>query len=194
MKGLKYMYYYPYPHPHVMATHYNAFPPEYTYYPAVRHYPGYYENNWPQSELPRITLKDYGHQPFVTNIERATKQNNTFRTALWSGDHLQVTLMSIPVGEDIGLELHRDVDQFLRIEQGRGLTEMGKKKDNLSFKRRVSDDDAIFIPAGFWHNITNTGNKPLKLYSIYAPPEHPFGTIHETKSQAMASESGYHHS
>ena len=140
-----------------------------------------------------ILLKDYGPKPFVVNINEATKQNNTYRTALWTGKHLQVTLMSLNVGEDIGLEMHPDVDQFLRIEQGQGIVQMGKSKDNLNFERNVYDDSAIMIPAGTWHNVTNTGNIPLKLYSIYAPPNHPFGTVHVTKADALAAEEGYGH-
>lgn len=133
-------------------------------------------------------LTDYGPKPFVTNIEQATKQNNNFRTALWTGNHLQLTLMSINAGEDIGLECHPNLDQFLRIEQGQGLVKMGTSKDNLDFRRKVSDDYAIFVPAGTWHNLINTGKKPLKLYSIYAPPQHPKGTVHKTKKEAMAAE------
>nr|WP_257985571.1 cupin domain-containing protein [Bacillus sp. V5-8f] len=136
----------------------------------------------------QIELKDYGSNPYVVNINEATKQNNTYRTALWTGKHLQVTLMSINVGEDIGLEIHPNVDQFLRIEQGRGVVQMGKRKDDLNYVRNVYDDFAIMVPAGTWHNVTNTGNIPLKLYSIYAPPQHPFGTVHVTKAQAMAVE------
>ena len=135
-----------------------------------------------------ILLKDHGKEPFVVNINQAAKQNNTYRTAIWTGDHLQVTLMSINVGEDIGLEIHPNVDQFLRIEEGQGLVQMGKSKDNLNFERNVYDDSAIMIPAGTWHNVTNTGNMPLKLYSIYAPPNHPFGTVHRTKADAEAAE------
>jgi mannose-6-phosphate isomerase-like protein (cupin superfamily) len=138
-------------------------------------------------------VTDYGPKPFVVNINEATKQNNTYRTALWTGTHLQVTLMSLNVGEDIGLEIHPDVDQFLRIEQGQGIVQMGKSKDNLNFERNVYDDSAIMIPAGTWHNLTNKGNIPLKLYSIYAPPNHPFGTVHVTKADALASEEGYGH-
>ncbi|QIW22291.1 cupin domain-containing protein [Bacillus thuringiensis] len=136
----------------------------------------------------RISLTDYGPKPFVVNINEATKQNNTYRTALWTGTHLQVTLMSLNVGEDIGLEMHSNVDQFLRIEQGQGIIQMGKSKDYLNFKRNVYDDYAIMIPAGTWHNLTNTGNIPLKLYSIYAPPNHPFGTVHVTKADAIVNE------
>ncbi len=129
-----------------------------------------------------IELKDYGNYPFVVNIEDATKQNENFRLALWTGDYLQAALMSILPCEDIGLEMHSDVDQFIRIEQGQGIVRMGPTKDNLNYCKLVYDDDAIFIPAGYWHNLINTGTEPLKLYSIYAPPEHPFGTVHETKA------------
>jgi len=124
----------------------------------------------------------------VINIDRATIQNNTFRTALWTGKHLQLTLMSINPGEEIGLENHPHIDQFLRIEQGRGLVQMGSSRENLSFQRYVSENDAILIPAGTWHNLVNTGNRPLKLYSIYAPPQHPKGTVHRTRADAMAAE------
>lgn len=129
-------------------------------------------------------IRDYGPEPFVININKATKQNNNFRTALWTGKHLQVTLMSIDVGESIGLEMHPDVDQFIRIEQGYGLVQMGNDKNNINFERKVYDDFAIIIPAGKWHNLTNIGNVPIKLYSIYAPPNHPKGTIHRTKADA----------
>ncbi|MNO74407.1 Cupin domain protein [compost metagenome] len=132
-------------------------------------------------------LKDYGKRPFVVNIEQVTEQNNTYRTAIWTGEHFQVTVMSIPVGNDIGLEVHPNTDQFIRIEQGQGLVQMGNSKDRLDFEASVSDDYAIMIPAGKWHNVTNVGNQPLKVYVIYAPPEHPFGTVHETKADAMAS-------
>ncbi|KEQ23564.1 cupin domain-containing protein [Paenibacillus tyrfis] len=136
----------------------------------------------------KIELKDYGRTPFVVDINEAAKRNNTFRTAIWTGEHLQVTLMSIHVGEDIGLEVHPTVDQFLRIEQGQGVVRMGDTKNNINFEKRVYAGYAIMVPAGKWHNIINTGNTPLKLYSIYAPPQHPFGTVHQTKADAMAAE------
>lgn len=129
-------------------------------------------------------LKDYGPCPFVINIEEATKQNDYYRIALWTGEYLQLTLMSINVGDEIGLELHNDLDQFIRIEEGQGIIMMGDRKDQLDFKAEVYDDDAIFIPAGKWHNLISTGHTPLKLYSIYAPPDHPRGTVHETKEDA----------
>lgn len=140
------------------------------------------------NDVDSISLRDYGPEPFVVNINEITKQNNTFRTALWTGKYLQLTLMSINVGEDIGLEIHPDTDQFLRVEKGEGIVKMGKNQNNLNFQRRVSDDFAILIPAGTWHNVINTGNKPLKLYSIYAPPHHPHGTVHVTKADAETAE------
>lgn len=129
-------------------------------------------------------IKDYGAEPFVINIEEATRQNNNFRTALWTGQHLQITLMNINVGESIGLESHPNLDQFIRIEQGVGLVQMGDNKNNLNYERKVYDNYAIVIPAGKWHNLTNIGNVPIKLYSIYAPPNHPKGTGHITKEDA----------
>lgn len=140
----------------------------------------YYPEPWEKC----IILKDYGPEPLVINIEEATKQNNTFRLALWTGEYLQLTLMKINVGDDVGLEIHYDHDQFIRIEDGKGAVMMGDSKDNLNFKRNVEDDDVILIPAGKWHNLVNTGCVPLKLYSIYAPPEHPHGTVHRTKEDA----------
>lgn len=139
----------------------------------------------------RLVLEDFGPNPLVIDINQAAKQNQNYRTTLWTGSHLQVTLMSIPVGGDIGLEIHPDHDQFLRIEQGQGLVQMGKSKDHLNVEKRVSKDAAIVVPAGTWHNVRNTGRGPLKLYSIYAPPEHPFGTVHATKADALAAEGGY---
>jgi len=157
-------------------------------------YPTYPNNMQPNHHSAHgggVRIMDYGPNPFVININEATLQNNTFRTALWTGTHLQITLMSLNPGEDISLEMHSNLDQFLRVEQGQGIVEMGQSKDNLNFKRYIYDDSAIVIPAGYWHNLTNTGNIPLKLYSIYAPPNHPFGTVHRTKAEAEAAEEGY---
>lgn len=131
---------------------------------------------------------DYGKKPFVFNVEQATLENENFRVAKWTGSNLQLTLMTIPVGEDIGLEVHDDHDQFLRIEQGSAKVEMGPSENELTFNEPASDDDAIFVPAGIWHNVTNVGDEPLKLYSIYAPSEHPAGTVHTTKAEAEAAE------
>lgn len=130
----------------------------------------------------QVTQSDYGKQPFVVNINEAAKRNEPFRTVLWTGNHLQMTLMSIGVGEDVGLEVHPETDQFLRIEEGQGLVQMGNSEHQLDFVRNVGKNDAIIVPAGTWHNLTNTGHTPIKLYSIYAPPAHPPGTVHRTKA------------
>ncbi len=143
--------------------------------------PPIYPPGWPKQ--PR-KLRDYGPEPFVVNIEEATTKNNYYRIALWTGEYLQLTLMSINVSYDIGLEVHPDHDQFIRIEQGTGIVMMGDRRDRLDFRAKVYDDYAIFIPAGKWHNLINTGYVPLKLYSIYAPPEHPRGTVHRTREDA----------
>ena len=127
---------------------------------------------------------DHGRQPYVVDINRATISNNNYRTTLWTGRHLQLTLMTIPPGGDIGLEVHPGTDQFLRIEQGQGIVQMGRDRNRLNFRQTVFNDFAIFVPAGTWHNLTNIGNTPLRLYSIYAPPHHPPGTIHATKAIA----------
>lgn len=194
------MYNVPYVYPYQNRNPYYVNAPMYNYgrQPMYRTFPNEreYENRFygcrSSNDGGYITLTDYGSKPFVVNINEVTKQNNTYRTALWTGSNLQVTLMSIQVGEDIGLEMHPDVDQFLRIEQGQGIVRMGKSKNNLNFEKNVYNDSAIMIPAGQWHNLTNTGNTPLKLYSIYAPPNHPFGTVHVTKEDAMDSEEDHH--
>ncbi|MDA3130855.1 cupin domain-containing protein [Aliibacillus thermotolerans] len=132
--------------------------------------------------------RDYGRRPYVVNIERATRRNNAYRSALWTGRHLQVTLMSLRSREEIGFERHPQTDQLIKIEQGRGLIQIGDSRQRLEVEQQVRQGDAIMIPAGKWHNLTNIGRESLKLYSIYAPPEHPFGTVQQTKQNA-----GNHH-
>jgi mannose-6-phosphate isomerase-like protein (cupin superfamily) len=132
-------------------------------------------------------MQDHGPEPYVVDIEDATLSNDTFRTALWTGAHLQLTVMSIPVGGEVGLEMHDDRDQFLRIESGKARVQMGTERDDLRFDREVEDDWVILVPAGSWHNVTNLGDEPLKLYSLYAPPEHPEGTVHKTKAESDAA-------
>ena len=136
-------------------------------------------------------MQDNGPNPYVVNIEELTLQNENFRTAAWPGSNLQMTLMTIQPGEDIGLEVHEDHAQFLRIEQGTARVEMGPTETRLQ-TWDAEDDFAIFVPAGVWHNVVNTGEEPLKLYSIYAPPEHAHGTIHETKAIADEAEAAEH--
>lgn len=135
---------------------------------------------------------DNGANPYVVDIEDLTKENDNFRTAAWTGQFLQMTLMSIEVGSEIGLEIHHDTDQFLRIEQGKAKVVMGDTEDSLDFEVPAGDDFAIFIPSGKWHNVINVGDEPLKMYSIYAPAHHPFGTVHATKAEADAAEEAEH--
>lgn len=136
----------------------------------------------------KSAIEDKGPHPFTVNIEQATLTNEYYRATVWTGKNLQVTVMSIEPKHDIGLEVHEDHDQFLRVESGRGRVQMGPSKDNLSFDREVGDDWAILVPAGSWHNVTNIGSEPLKVYSLYAPPEHKHGTVHATKAEADADE------
>ncbi|MFC4711049.1 cupin domain-containing protein [Enterococcus eurekensis] len=136
-----------------------------------------------------MELKDYGKEPIAFNMEEVTLQNENYRTTLWTGEHFQLTLMSIPAGGgDIGMEVHPHVDQFLRLEAGTGRVEMGPAEDQITFSQVVKADDAIIIPANTWHNVTNIGNEPMKLYSIYSPANHPFDTEEETKQDAIDQE------
>ena len=129
-------------------------------------------------------IRDYGCEPFIFNINHATNMNKNFRTTLWTGRDMQLTLMSIPVCGDIGVEMHDDVDQFIRIESGRARVFMGTCQNGLQEMGCADGNVAILIPAGTWHNIVNVGRCPLKLYSLYAPPKHPHGTVHVTKEDA----------
>ena len=129
-------------------------------------------------------MTDHGKKPYVLDIEKETLGNDTFRTTLWTGDHLQLTVMRIKPGDDIGLEVHPENDQFLRIEQGRGRCQMGPAEDDLPFDEEVADDWAILVPAGTWHNVTNIGDEDLKVYALYGPPDHVPGTVHPTHEDA----------
>ena len=128
--------------------------------------------------------KDYGPAPYVTNVPMASVDNTHFRTAIWTGQYLQMTLMTIPPCGEVGLEIHPDTDQFIRVEQGKALVKMGKCKNDMKFSQCAVCGDGIFIPAGMWHNIINTGKDCLKLASVYAPPHHPRDTIHHTKADS----------
>ncbi len=127
---------------------------------------------------------DHGPKPHVVDIDELTVDNTNYRTTHWTGSHLQLTLMSIPPGGDIGLEVHPDNDQFLRLEQGEGRCQMGPARDELTFDEQVSDGWAILIPAGTWHNVTNIGDEDLRLYALYGPAHHPHATVHPTKADA----------
>jgi mannose-6-phosphate isomerase-like protein (cupin superfamily) len=129
---------------------------------------------------------------WVGDIERETLANETFRTVVFTGEHAQLTVMRLGPGEDIGLEAHPHLDQFLRIEQGRGRVELGRSEDAVDETHDVEDDWAIIVPAGVWHNVANTGSGDLKLYSLYTPPEHPPDTVHRTKEEADEAEAAEH--
>lgn len=125
---------------------------------------------------------------WVGDIEEETLRNENFRTVLFTGRHTQLTVMSIEVGSEVGLEVHDHLDQFLRIEKGKAKVVMGPSKDQLDQQHDVEDDWAVIVPAGTWHNVINTGDEELKLYSLYSPPEHPDGTVHRTKADSDAAE------
>ena len=129
---------------------------------------------------------------WVDDVERVTLANDTFRTEVFTGEHTQLTVMRIPVGEDIGLEIHPDNDQFLRIEQGSARVELGRTKDTVDETHEAAADWAIIVRAGTWHNVINTGDDDLKVYSLYSPPHHPPGTVHRTKADAEAAEAEEH--
>lgn len=119
---------------------------------------------------------------FIDNIEDEAEKNRDFRRVLYTGPHIQLVLMALQPGEDIGEEVHEDRDQFFRVEKGKGEVWID------GTKTKIESDMAIVVPAGARHNVKNTGEKPLKMYTLYAPPEHAEGTVHATKADAQASE------
>lgn len=119
---------------------------------------------------------------FVEDIEEVTERNRDFRRVIYTGPHLQLVLMTLEPGEEIGEEVHDDTDQFFRIEEGRGEVVINSRTST------IEGDFGIVVPAGARHNIRNTGDIPLKLYTLYAPPHHEDGTIHRTKTDADKSD------
>jgi mannose-6-phosphate isomerase-like protein (cupin superfamily) len=133
-------------------------------------------------------VTDNGPQPHAFDIESETRRNDTYRTVAWTGKYLQVTLMSIPPGESIGLETHPETDQFLRLDSGRGRCVMGPAQDDLTFTQDVSDGWSIQVPAGTWHDVINTGDEPMRLYAVYAPVHHAQGVVQQTAADAERDE------
>lgn len=131
-------------------------------------------------------ITDIGPQPQSFDLEQQTVENSSYRAVAWSGRYLQLTMMSIPVGGDIGLEMHPDTDQFLRLDAGRGRVQMGSSPESLDFDREASDGWCILVPAGTWHNVTNIGHEPMQVYAIYAPAHHQPGKIHATAALAAS--------
>ncbi|QPQ54122.1 cupin domain-containing protein [Allosphingosinicella flava] len=123
---------------------------------------------------------------YCDDIEKVTLDNEDFRRVLYTGQHLQLVLMTLQPGEEIGEEVHEDRDQFFRIEEGSGEVRI----DGVANK--VEDDFAVIVPAGARHNVVNTGDEPLKLYTLYGPPEHRDGTVHKDKDQAKRDHDNDH--
>lgn len=119
---------------------------------------------------------------FIADIEELTEGNDDFRRVLYTAKHLQLVLMAIAPGADIGEEVHKDRDQFFRVEKGKGEVRID------GVVTRIKSDDAFIVPAGARHNVVNTGDKPLRLYTIYGPPEHRDGIVRATKAEALAAE------
>jgi mannose-6-phosphate isomerase-like protein (cupin superfamily) len=126
-------------------------------------------------------LKENTVKGFIGNIEDRTEENPDFRRVLYTGPHMQLVLMALHPGEEIGDEVHSDTDQFFRVEMGKGEVWIDGQQT------KIESDMAIVVPAGARHNIKNTGEKPLKLYTLYAPPHHADGTVQPTKADAEAS-------
>lgn len=131
---------------------------------------------------------DHGPNPYVANIGQMALKNQNFRTAVWTGCHLQMTIMCIPPCGEIGLEVHEDTDQVIRVEQGMAVVKIGKCANQVDFKQNMCKGDTVFIPAGTWHNVINIGRDALKVSSVYAPPNHRRGTVHHTKADAEREE------
>ena len=130
---------------------------------------------------------------WIGNIDEATTGNTYFREVLFTGATMQLTVMSLKPGEEIGVEMHDHLDQFIRVESGRATVTLGPSRDEVPETHRLEDHWAVNVPGGTWHNVINGGDAELKLYSIYAPPEHPDGTVHATKADADAAEAEQHH-
>lgn len=126
---------------------------------------------------------------FFTELEKETEKNSYFRKVIFTGEHLQLVLMSLKVGEEIGDEIHPKVDQFFRVESGEAKFVINEKEEHI-----VKAGGAAVIPAGTYHNVLNNSKtEPLQLYTVYAPPNHPDGTINKTKADAVAYEKAMEH-
>ena len=131
---------------------------------------------------------DMGPAPAHFSLPAAAMENRAFRRTLWTGDRLQLTVMYLAPGEDIGTEMHPDVDQLLRVEEGRALLRYGPCRSAIRDEGYMRKGDVFLVPAGTYHNLINVGRSPLRLSSVYAPPNHPKGTVHQTKADAQKEE------
>ncbi len=136
-----------------------------------------------------VAEEDKSMMEYVGPIEKQTLENNYFRQVLFTGRHAQLVVMCLQPGEEIGNEVHANVDQFFRLEMGKARFVFNGKVEHL-----VGDGDAVAVPAGTFHNVINASQtEPLKLYTVYSPPNHPPGTVHKTKAEADAAEAAEHH-
>lgn len=129
--------------------------------------------------------RTFDNHPYVVDLDELINRNKHYRTIIWTGEKMQLVVMTLAPQQEAGLEIHRKADQFILIEDGIGVCQMGPEKDELNFERTLLENTAVFIPMNTWHNIINTSDKPLKLYTIYSGPEYEPGTIHETKDEAL---------
>ena len=124
----------------------------------------------------------------VVALAKATLYNRYFRKEMWTGEHLQITVMCIPVGGEVGKEIHEDLDQMLVVVQGSASVFMAKQDGELPFVGEANEGSGILVPARTYHNVINDGRIPLKMFSVYAPPKHPVGTLQPTKEDADREE------
>lgn len=130
---------------------------------------------------------EVANMAYKANIEKETLENENYRKVLHTGKHMQLVVMSLKKGDDIPMEVHDHIDQFIRVEKGNALVKIGDEEFELS------DDDVVIVPAGKQHYVKNTGEEDLKLYTIYTPPEHEDGTVHKDQAEADAAEAEHHH-
>lgn len=128
---------------------------------------------------------------WIDDMERITLENDAFRQVVYTGENTQLVLMSLDPGSDIGWEVHPNTDQFIRLESGKVRVDVGTDRDTVDESEEAGDDWAFIVPAGTWHNVTNVGEGEVKLYTLYSPPHHPDGTVHQTKKEAEAAEASH---
>lgn len=128
---------------------------------------------------------------WIGDIGRIARDNDAFRRVVWTGTHVQLTAMRLQPGENIGLEAHPHLDQFLRIEEGRVRVDLGPEEDQIEEHHELDAGAAFVVPAGTWHDVVNVGTSDVTLSSLYSPPEHPDGAIHRTKEQAEEAEAAH---
>lgn len=127
---------------------------------------------------------DRGNSPSVVRLDEISRTNENYRNVLWTGEGVQLSVMSLPAGDEVGLERYADVDRFIKITDGHGEISMGTDKDKLYLKEPLAAGYAVIVPRGVWHNLKNTGRVPLKIYSLSAPKMYPYGTVQSHKSDA----------